>query len=165
MASDRKISRPIRDVAPPASAPKRKLDVDSLLTPETKARIKAEAEAKIKAREIAAAEEEYLQQQMSEFDKARHPEIVEEMRELRLDLPQFMTKIVLDGVEYYHGGNYKLRRSVFDVIRDITQHAFNHDDEINNRRNSNAYRNERQLRMNASTGELVDSTGRPAAKF
>jgi len=159
-----KISRPIKDVSAPTE-PKRKLDIDSLLTPETKARLKAEAEAKIKAREIAAAEEEYLQQQLNEFDRKRHPEIVEEMREIHLDLPPYMDRIVLDGKHYMHGGTYTVRKSVFDVMRDITWGAFKHDDEVNNRRNTNAYRQERQLRMSAVSGELVDSAGRPTTKF
>lgn len=163
--ADRKISKPIRDVSVPSNAPKRKLDIEALLTPEKRAELRAQAEAKIKAREIAAAEEEYLAQQMADYDKKRHPEIAEEVREIRLDLPPFMDRIVLDGMHYMHGGTYKVRKSVFDVMREITWGAFKHDDEVNNRRNSNAYRNERQLRMNAITGEIIDNTGRPAVKF
>lgn len=162
---DKKVNRPIRDVAPPARVPERKIDIEKLLTPEKKAELRKQAEAKIMAREIAAAEEEYLAQQMDVADKARHPEIVEEYRELRLELPPYMDRIILDGRHYMHGGIYSVPKRVYDVMRDITWKAFRHDDEVNNRLNSNAYRRERELRMNASTGNIVDRDGRPTVKF
>ena len=159
-----KISRPINTVTtePPV---RRKLDIDTLLTPEKKAELRKDAEAKIRAREIAAAEEEYLQQQMKAYDNALHPEIVEEYRDITLDLPPYMDRIILDGHHYMQGGRYTVRKSVFDVMREITWNAFRHDDEVNNRRNSNAYKQERELRMSAQTGNMVDKTGRPAVKF
>lgn len=160
-----KINKPIRDVAPPARVPERKIDIEKLLTPEKKAELRKQAEAKIMAREIAAAEEEYLQQQMDAADKARHPEIVEEYRELRLDLPPYMDRIILDGKVYMQGGTYTVPKRVYDVMRDITWSGFKHDDEVNGRNNSNVYRRERELRMNASTGGIVDRDGRPAVKF
>jgi hypothetical protein len=141
------------------------LDIDSLLTPEKKAQLKQEAEDKILAREIAAAEAEYLQKMTDELDRARHPEIVEEYREISLDLPPFMDRVVLDGRHYMHGGRYTVPKRVFDVMREVTWNAFKHDDEVNNRRNSNAYRQERELRMSSQTGNIVDNTGRPAVKF
>jgi len=159
-----KISRPINRVVT-AAPPKRKFDIDSLLTPEKKRELQKQAEDKVLAREIAAAEEEYLQQQMDLVDRGRHPEIVEEYRDISLDLPPFMDRIILDGRTFMHGGRYSVVKRVFDVIREITWGAFKHDDEVNNRRNGNAYRNERELRMSAQTGNIVDNTGRPAVKF
>ena len=165
MASDRKINRPIRDVAPPAKPPKRKLDLDALLTPEIKAKLRAEAEETLRKREMIEAEAEYLSQQTALIEKRNHPEVVEEERTITLELPPFMDRIVLDGFHYMHGGRYTVPKSKFDVMREITWNAFKHDDEVNNRRNSNAYRQERQLRMSAVTGDIVDNTGRPATKF
>lgn len=165
-----KINRPIRDVEPPAPrVVKRKLDIEALLTPEKKKEIRDIAAAKVKAAQIADAEKEYLEQQITAEEQRLHPEIVEEMRELTLDLPPFMDRIIIDGKHYMNGTSkpYKIRKSVYDVMRDVTWNAYKHDDEINNRRNSNAYRRERQLRLNASEDgpSLIDRDGRPATKF
>jgi hypothetical protein len=159
-----KVSRPINRVVTGAQ-PKKKLDFDKLLTPEKMKEIRLQAEAKIHAREVADAEEQYLQQQMDEYERKLHPEIVQEMRDITLDLPPYMDRIILDGRVFMQSGRYTVTKNVFDVMREITWAAFRHDDEVNNRRNSNAYRQERQLRMSAQDGSIVDSTGRPTVKF
>lgn len=159
-----KVSRPINRVITGAQ-PKKKLDIEKLLTEDKKKELRLQAEAKINAREVADAEEQYLQQQMDAFEKKLHPEIVQEMREISLDLPPFMDRIILDGRVFMQSGRYTVPKSVFDVMREITWNAFRHDDEVNNRRNSNSYRQERQLRMSAQDGSIVDNTGRPAVKF
>lgn len=159
-----KVSRPINKVSE-VEKPKPKLDIDSLLTPEAKARLRDEAADTVRKREIVAAEAEYLKQQMDEIERINHPEVVEEYREITLDFPPYMDRIVLDGRTYMHGGHYSIPKPVFDVMREITWNAFKHDDEIHGRRNSNAYRTERELRMSASSGDIVDKSGRPAVKF
>lgn len=159
------VSRAIRDVEIPVPPrPKKKLDIDALLTPEKKEELSKEAEARVLDREAKAAEAEYLQQQIDAFDKLRHPEIVEEYKEITLRMAPHMEVILLDGTQYVRNETYTVSKRVYDTMQDIIWQGFKHDDEIQNR--SKQQRKERNLSISAREGiPMIDGDGKPAVKF
>lgn len=158
------VEKAIRPVAPPAHKPKPILDIEGLLDAKTKLELREKAAARVLAREIEDAKEIYLQQQMDAAERARHPEIVEEMREILIDGPEYVNQVRLDGTPYYCGFTYTVTKRVYDSIKDLLWRAWMHDDEIANRKNSNQNRRAKNLTMSA-TGQMTDSSGRLASKF
>src|SRR5579859_5840757 len=143
----------------PHAAPPRDIDVAKLLTEEQRAEIRRKAEIKIKARDIADAEELYLKQEMERLDKERHPEIFPEMRTIRLDLALYADRVILDGRTYFAGEEYTVPKAVYDVLLECGQATFRHDDEIKSGDTNDAfYRRQRQAsterRVSMKTGAV-----------
>jgi hypothetical protein len=137
------------------------VDIEKILLPEERYKITAAAKLKIDARDKLDAEEAFLNAELARLDGEAHPEKVEEMRSIVVDLALFADRIILDGVQYFHGSRYTVRKSQFDVMQEIMQRTRVHDDEIHSgEAGENYYRKERQMRVNMMTG-AASAGGQP----
>lgn len=150
---------PTRPTPPKGHTPERTIDPEKLLTEEKKAELREAAQRKIMARDIADAEEQYLKEQMELADKAKHPEIFEEMREIRLDLALYADRVILDGRAYFADESYTVTKRVYDVLKECEQASYRHDNEIKSGdTNDSFYRKQRaastERRMSFKTGAV-----------
>ncbi len=123
----RAIQQPVQAMAPD---PVRIPDF-SLLDEETKARLRQDAAAKIDAREIARAEQAFLEAEIERLDKERHPEVHEPEEDIALDgLALYADRIIINGKAYVWGRTYRVRKSLADVFREIMQRSQRHEAEI-----------------------------------
>jgi hypothetical protein len=60
--------------------------------------------------------------------------------EIYIDLPSYQDRITLDGVVYMHSRTYSVRPAVAETMREIMGRAWQHDHEIKDHSNANAYR-------------------------
>ena len=131
MAKNPKINRPIQQPVQNAPAEPTRIPNFELLDEETKERLRAEARVKIDAREIAAAEQAFMQAELDRLDRERHPEAVEEMVTVDLDgLALYADRIVLDGRVYMFGRTYTVRKSVAAVFQEVMARSRRHEAEI-----------------------------------
>lgn len=142
---------PTRPEAPPAREPERKVDL-SVLTDAKRAEIREKAYAKVQGRAILEAEEELLRQEMDTLERERHPEIVTEMRDIRVDLALYADQIRLDGKVFYHGELYTVSKAQYDVMQEAMQSSKRHEAEIHGDNGREFYRRERGLAVNMRTG-------------
>jgi len=155
-----------KDKAEPKKGPFRQalpasLDIEKLLSSEEREKITREAKAKIDARDKLDAEEAFLNAELARLDGEAHPEKVEEMRDVVIDLALYADRIILDGVVYFHGSRYKVRKSQYDVIQEIMDRTRRHDDEIHSGEpGDDYYRKSRQMKVNMATG-AASAAGQP----
>ena len=156
-----KVSRAINVLQQKDAVPERerKLDIDALLTPEQKAKIRQKAADKIAARDQLDAEDQYLKEQMAELDKAAHPEIQEEERMVMLDLPDYANPIKINGRDFWSGRQYTLPVSLIAVLLDQESRAKKHLRELEKGNSLNQYR-QRNVHINPD-GSVMASDGRP----
>jgi hypothetical protein len=129
------------------------VDINKLLTVEERAKITAAASLKIVARDKLDAEEAFLNNELARIDGEAHPEKVEEMREIWIDLALYADRIILDGVQYFHGTKYTVPKSKYDTMQEIMSKTRRHDEEIHSgEAGDNYYRKERAMRVNMLTG-------------
>jgi hypothetical protein len=155
---------PTRPTPPKAHpAPDRIIDPEKLLDDATKASLRAKAQAKVKARDIADAEEAYLKAEMERLDKEAHPEIVEEMREIRVSLALYADRVVLDGRAYFADETYVVSKRVYDVLKECERNSFRHDEEVHSgNADDHFYRKSRQYSASMRTGVATSGlTGAP----
>lgn len=100
----------------------------TLLSKEDKELLRKQARDRVIADQVKAAQEAYFAQMVKEELKALDPE--EEEVEFAIDLPMFAKSVMLNGVQYLHGGVYTTSRARFDSIADIVAQAWRHDDAI-----------------------------------
>jgi len=124
----RPIQRPVQQ--PQASEPVRIPDF-SLVSEEKKEALLKEARERIEAKEIALAEQAFLEAEIARLDRERHPEAHEEMVDYFIDgLALYADRIVLDGKTFMFGRTYKVRKSVALVFDEIMQRTRRHEAEI-----------------------------------
>jgi hypothetical protein len=103
----------------------------SLLDEETKDRLRLDAAAKIDAREIARAEQAFLEAEIERLDKERHPEVHEPEEDIDLNgLALYADRITINGKAYVFGRSYRVKKSLADVFREIMQRSRRHEAEI-----------------------------------
>lgn len=127
-----KLNRPIRDPDFPnrADPPRQPVNFD-LLTEEDRARIRADAEARVTAREKERAEEAYLELQELKVRKERNPEAFEEEVDYIPDLAIYCSDgLRVDGRVYEHGRTYRVKASVAASLREMAQRTHRHEAEV-----------------------------------
>jgi len=145
--------------APPSDATQR--EIEALLTPEEREKLTEQARAKIQARDRLDAEEAFLAAEMERLDREAHPDKIEEMREITLDLALYADRIILDGKVYFHGQRYTVTKPVYDVMREIMARTYRHDDEIHSGSpGDDFYRKSRAMSLNMTTG-VATAAGQP----
>ena len=108
------------------------------------------------------AEERLLRAEMEKLDKESHPEVFKEIRGITIDLALFADRVILDGKQYYPGRRYEVPKDVYDVLCEVEQSTFRHEQEIRSGSGSDAfYRRERNITLNTRTGEAVAAQGQP----
>ena len=125
-----RMSRPERLDPSPAPARERKVDL-SLLDEEKRKEITRLAEEMLLERDRQAAEDAFLDAEKARLDAERHPETVEEEREILVDVPEFCDGIRLDGKFYPHGWRGQVSKGLYDSMQEIMFRARMHDDEVN----------------------------------
>jgi hypothetical protein len=100
----------------------------TLLSAEEKAKLRQQAKDRVRADQIKAAQKAYFDKMLDEERRALDPE--EEEVEFAIDLPMFAKHVMINGVQYLHGGVYTTTRARFDTIADIIAQAWRHDDAV-----------------------------------
>lgn len=157
-----KMSRAISEVEKPAvQKTKRNIEYD-LLTDEDKARIRAEAQAKIDERAKLAAEKAYYEAQVEELERSRYPEIFEETFDITLDLALYAQYISLNGKQFLHGVTYRnVPRSVYQVLKEQEQWTHRHEQSLKSGSDYNTfYRRERALSTIKNDPNAIQMSGR-----
>jgi hypothetical protein len=159
MAKNKLLEKP---KIPPGHVRTRDIDL-SVLTATEIAALKQTAEVRLTAKLKVDAEEEFIKQEMDRLEKTRYPSLVEEMREVRINLALYADRILLDGRSYFHGEVYNVPKSVYDVIKECEAASFRHDDEVHGDPDANFYkRNRARYKLSARTGAATDTVGAPA---
>jgi hypothetical protein len=150
---------PKKVIAPAARELQRTIDT-SIVSDLRRQEIMAEAEAKVRARQIVEAEEALLDQEMERLERIAHPETVYEMRDIRINLALYADRITIDGKPYYAGELYTVPKPVFDVLKECESRSFKHDDEIHSGDTNDAfYRKSREVSLNMRTGSTSSAAG------
>lgn len=148
-------------VIPKAHEPVREVDIDLLLSADEQKVIREKARAKIQARDKLDAEEALLKREMDKLDRDAHPEVFEEMREIRFDPALYVDRAILDGKQYFANELYTVPKRVYDVLKEMERNSHRHDAEIHNGSTSDAfYRKERNTRLNWQTGAVTNAPAR-----
>lgn len=100
----------------------------SLLSDEEKKELRVAAKKRIGEERKAAAQDAYLEQVLDEERRAGIPN--EEERYITLDMAGHSDRIMLDGVVYFHGQTYLVRKSTYDVMAETVARGWDHEDEI-----------------------------------
>lgn len=100
----------------------------TLLSQEEKDKLRKQAKDRVRADQIKAAQEAYFAKMLEEETRALDPD--EEEVEFELELPPFAKCVMLNGVQYMHGGVYTVSRPRFDSIIDIVSNAWMHNTAI-----------------------------------
>ena len=122
------------------------------LTEEEKHEIRERALEQVAAEKRARVEESYMQQALDEARSADDPEL--RMEDVFIDLPGHAVRLLIDGVEYLHGFVYTVNELQAQSMRDMIQHAWNHEDEVGGA-NRQFYNKPRNTRLNRRTGNLT----------
>lgn len=124
----------------------RKIPVQlSVLSDEDKASLRAEAKKSIVEEMAQDARDAYF---ASEVDKLRREQTPNERRvNIFIDAAPFVPFIMIDGEQFYHGGTYSVPNSQALVLFEQMQRSWQHQDEIDGRRKSEAYRRPQDRRL------------------
>lgn len=128
----------------PARAAKPKDADEPLVTDDEIAAARAEAQRRVREAEKAAAlariieEEEYRLKR----EQGQRTGVVDkdEQVSIHIDLAEFSDKIMLNGVQYWHGYTYEVPRHVADTLREIMQRTHRHQMEIDGKSLDEMYR-------------------------
>jgi len=126
-----RFNRPIQRQVQPEPPEAVRIPDFSLISREKREELLKEAKARIDAKEIAAAEQAFLEAEIERLDRERHPEAHEEMVEINLEgLALYADRIVLDGRTYMFGRTYRVRKSMAEVMAEVMQRSRRHEAEI-----------------------------------
>jgi hypothetical protein len=109
----------------------------SLLSPEDKAALKAEARKSILEEMKQDARDEFFRKAIAEARREHVPE--EQILGVFIDLAPFVAHILIDGVQYFHGYSYNVPRTRAAVLYEQMQRSWLHQDEIDGRSRFTAY--------------------------
>lgn len=118
----------------------------SFLTEEEKDKIRKQALKEIDEENKKRISEEFKASIKAEvkkkalFKNAKPGESADGLVSIHVDLPKVAECIRLDGVCYYPGHTYNVTPAVRDVIMEVMQRGFNHEDEVKGRKDANEYR-------------------------
>jgi hypothetical protein len=126
---------------------------------EVKAQLRAKARSAVAAEQKEATEEALYAQFLEEERRALDPK--HEIKYLVLDMAGHSDRIMLDGVVYFHGIRYGVAKPVYEMLREIVQRGWAHEDEIGGA-NRAQYQKPRDTQL--SRGGLVTHRGLVGAR-
>lgn len=125
-------------MAPRKSEP-RKIPTDmSLLSKEDRVALKAEARKSVLEEMAQDARDAYFKQAMNEARRAQIP--ADQMLHVMIDAAPFLPHIMIDGTMYFHGYGYDVPQNQALVLYEQMQRSWQHQDEIDGRGRTEAYR-------------------------
>ena len=117
----------------------RKIPVDmALLSKEDKTALREEAKKSVFAEMEQDARDAYFKQAMAEARRAQVP--ADQMLHVMIDAAPFLPHIMIDGVMYFHGYGYDVPQNQALVLYEQMQRSWQHQDEIDGRGRTEAYR-------------------------
>jgi hypothetical protein len=136
----------LADKKEPTGPKARKIPVDlSLLNADDKKALREEARKSIVADMEQAARDAYYAEEMAKLRRGKIPE--EQYVQVSIDAPRFVPFYMLDGVQFYHGYTYEVRRSQAEVLLEQMQRSWNHQDQIDGRGRLEHYRQPGNMRI------------------
>lgn len=118
--------------APKGRRPKAPIPDINLLSVEEQLAIRQKATAQVDAEKKKVAEDALLAQALEEARRAGGVE--EELVTFRLDLAEFADRLVIDSVHYFHGREYTVPRSKYDLMREMAARTWGHQMEIDGKK-------------------------------
>ena len=116
-----------------------KMPVDlSVLSAEMKLRLDQEAMSMVDDELKASARLAYIEAKAEELRRKHSPQ--DELVHVRIDCAAFVPFIMLDGVQFFHGHTYEVPTKQAAVIYEQMARSWMHQDEIDGRGRSEAYR-------------------------
>lgn len=116
-----------------------KLPVDlTLLDEDIKKALREEARKSVLAEMEQDARDEFFSRETEKLRRAKTP--ADRYVEVTVDMAPYAAFLMLDGTQYYHGYTYKVPFRVACVILEQMQRTWQHQDQIDGRERSNAYR-------------------------
>ena len=123
-----------------------KIPVDfATLSAEDKALLTQEARKSIAAEMEQDARDAYFAAEMARLRQEHVPDEV--IVNVTIDLAPYLQNIMIDGTIYYHGYTYAVPRSRAVVFFEQMQRSWQHQDEIDGRGKSEAYRRPSNMRL------------------
>ena len=90
------------------------------------------------------------------LDKVRRQHVpAEKFVHLVIDIAPFLPHIMIDGVQYFHGYGYDVEQRQALVLLEQMQRSWQHQDEIDGRRKSDAYRRPQERKLGMSDAGTV----------
>jgi len=126
---------------------------EPLVNHERELEIRAKAEAMVREERIREEEKRILNAEVARLRRAADPVgHNDDVVNITLDLAPHQPDIRLDGVVYYHGMTYKVKRRVADTMREIAARGWKHQDEIDGKSMAQHYQRPRNEML--SGGEV-----------
>ncbi len=117
----------------PPLPPKREVPIDlTLLTAADKQALDEQALKKVSDERLEAAKNAYLEGAL--LVERRGKGIEEELVTFVLELAEFADRIVLDSKIFFHGREYTVGKSKYDVLREIAYRTFDHQRELDGKK-------------------------------
>jgi hypothetical protein len=139
----------------------KKLPVDlSLLTEDDRKALAVEARKSVLEEMKQDARDKYFADEMAKLRREQTP--ADRLVEITIDVAPFVPYIALDGVQFFHGYTYPVTVAQAAVINEQMWRSWQHQDEIDGRNRSEAYRrpqNRRIGRQDAGTSTRGFATG------
>lgn len=138
------------------SVDKKPLPINMLLLSEEEiAALRAEARKSVIEEMTQAARDEFFQKALIEARREQIPE--EQLVHVTIDMAPFSPGVMLDGVQYFHGYTYEVTQPVRAVLFEQMHRSWRHQDEIDGRRQADAYRRPRDLRLSPAHVNTANS--------
>lgn len=117
----------------------RKIPVNkNLLSKDDREALKAEARKSVLEEMTQDARDAYFKEAMDAVRRENVPD--EQYVEVMIDIAPFERHIMIDGTQYFHGYRYPVEQRRALVLYEQMQRGWQHQDEIDGRRKSDAYR-------------------------
>ena len=132
----------------------RKIPVDkSLLSEEDRAALLAEARKSVLEEMSQDARDAYFKDAVATARRERIP--AEQFIHVMIDCAPYVPNIMINGMQYFHGYAYDVEQSLAVVLYEQMQRSWHHQDEIDGRRKSDAYRRPQDRRLGPSAAGTV----------
>lgn len=128
---------------PRVTTPRATVDFD-ILDQATKDGLLAKAKLVVDQDEKNDAEDAFLQQAIAAEQRRRRPE--EALEDVLIDVAGHSNKIMVDGVEYFHGYTYRVPYSLARMFGEVMQATWRHEDEVGGA-NRDEYRKPRNITL------------------
>jgi len=114
-----------------------------ILTDEELQELRQEARKTVVAELSKQARDEYFAKALAEARQASIAE--EELIHVQIDVAPWCPGATIDGIQYFHGYTYPVKKSVACVLFEQMWRTWEHQDELDGRGRSEAYRRPRNL--------------------
>lgn len=119
---------PVEPEAPVSDMPTLTLAEMQELEAQARAEVQVELKAKLKADFLAKSKSDIKKKAL--FAEGQH-DPANQVERIIINLPKFSDRITLDGVVYFHGGNYGFATPKAAVIKEVMNRQWMHHAEIN----------------------------------